>query len=188
MDSGNRTEAWGMNWHAPTCNQGAWAHGYLHLTDLRNKHGPSWNDRLWDQQRPLPIGWNDLDHLASWVHGYDIEWPGMKGYFDALPDYLKEDWVTVLGAEHRKLHIHGTQHLTASNDPDPTVRDVTDEVKKRDGIEVKRDGIGCPQIRCRGAPPIHHPLMLRSFPTAIGGCDFRHGLWQAVGHDYREWG
>ena len=144
---------WGISWTAPVCNQGAWAHGYLHLTNLRNKHGASWNDRLWDQQRPLPIHWDDMDHLASWVHGYDVEWPGMRGYFDALPDWLKADWMLVLGAENRKLRIHGTQHLTAAEDPDPTVKDVTDEVK-RDGFEAVAHK--------------YHAEEIPAFPPAVG--------------------
>ena len=124
-----------MNWHAPSCNQGSWARGYLHLTDLRNKLGYIWNNSLWDTQRPSAIAWRDLDHLASWVHAYDVLWPGMKDYYENLSDELKACWDLVLGAEHRKLRIHGTQHLTAAEDPDPTVKDVTDEVN-RDGIDA----------------------------------------------------
>ena len=126
---------WGMNWRAPVCNQGSWARGYLHLTDLRNKLGYIWNNSLWDTQRPSAMNWIDMDHLASWVHGYDILWPGMHNYYEGLSDELKAAWELVLGAEHRKLRIHGTQHLTAAEDPDPTVKDVTDEVN-RDGIDA----------------------------------------------------
>ena len=102
-------------------------HNAAHLTSGKNTRpflAPG--DGRHDHPETPEFVWRTLNDVAAWVHGYDIHWLGMAGYYDALSAHYKAEWTKILGPQHRRISISTTETVHSEADPDWTLSDVTD--------------------------------------------------------------
>ena len=88
------------------------ARGFKYLASNKNRN-PFTRDSVVEGgtiHPTRPLDFNDRDALASWLHGYDIAWQGMQGFFDAAPDNIKAAWRRLLGDKYWTVNIKGQRN------------------------------------------------------------------------------